>query len=147
MPARTAASAISDHHLQAQFAAAGADVPFLVPEAPDGPGQPVKFPVRIIATSDVATLSGEQTVDGYSLLEGHRVLLTNQTTGTEMGIWVVHTGAWTRAQDANGTYNTYAGIQTYCRFGTHAGETWVQTLEMTDFDSDEQIWQLYIAAP
>lgn len=40
----SAASAIRDHHLQEQFAASGLKVPFLVPEAPQGKGEPVRFP-------------------------------------------------------------------------------------------------------
>lgn len=105
-----------------------------------------KAPVRVVATSDV-TASGEQTVDGVALTDGHRILLTAQTTGPENGLWIVRSGAWERAPDASNVYNTYAGITVYCRFGTHAGETWVQTTEMTDYVSDEQTWKLYIAAP
>ena len=110
--------------------------------------RPVKHPVRVVADSDVATLSGEQTVDGVALTDGHRVLLTNQTTGTENGIWIVRTGAWERGQDANSTYNTYNGIMVWVRFGTYASQLWVMTTEMTDYTSDEQTWvMLADAAP
>jgi hypothetical protein len=104
---------------------------------------PQKTAVRVVAVADVATLSGEQTVDGYSLLNGHHVLLTNQTTGTENGIWRVGT-PWVRAFDCDSVYNCYPGITTYVRFGTYTRQVWMQTAEMTDFTSDTQVWELFV---
>lgn len=101
--------------------------------------RPMKHPVRVVATSDI-TLTGEQTIDGVALTDGHRALLTNQTTTTQNGIWIVRTGAWERGQDASNTYNTYSGIMVWVRFGTYALQLWVMTTEMTDFDSDTQVW-------
>ncbi len=55
-----------------------------------------KPPVRAVATGNVASLSGAQTVDGVALVAGDRVLLTGQTTAAQNGPWVVASGAWTR---------------------------------------------------
>lgn len=45
------------------------------------------------------TLSGLQTIDGVVLTDGETVVIAeHQTLGTETGIWVVHSGAWTRAE-------------------------------------------------
>lgn len=45
------------------------------------------------------TLSGLQTIDGISLSAGDRVLLTDQTAGSENGLWEAQTGAWNRPSD------------------------------------------------
>lgn len=55
-----------------------------------------KPPVRAVATANVASLSGSQTIDGVTLVAGDRVLLTAQTTAAQNGPYVVAAGAWTR---------------------------------------------------
>ena len=52
-------------------------------------------------TTGQTTLSGEQTVDGIALVAGDRVLVKNQSTASQNGIYVVDAGAWTRATDFN----------------------------------------------
>ena len=52
--------------------------------------------MRAVATGNVASLSGAQTVDGVALVAGDRVLLTGQTTAAQNGPWVVASGDWTR---------------------------------------------------
>jgi len=55
--------------------------------------------VRAASTANIASLSGAQTVDGVSLAIGERVLLKNQTTTAQNGIYVVASGAWSRSTD------------------------------------------------
>ena len=57
----------------------------------------IKLPCLAATTSNV-TLSGEQSIDGVSLVEGDRVLVKNQTTGSENGIYVVSTGDWDKGK-------------------------------------------------
>jgi hypothetical protein len=52
-----------------------------------------------IATTNISSLSGTQTIDGVSVTAGQRVLLTGQTNAVQNGIWVVNSGAWTRPPD------------------------------------------------
>lgn len=52
--------------------------------------------VRAVATANVASLSGSQTIDGVTLAAGDRVLLTGQTAAAQNGPHVVAAGAWTR---------------------------------------------------
>jgi hypothetical protein len=73
--------------IQVQSAAAGIDS---------------KPSVRVIATSNIA-LTGLQTIDGVTLIAGDRVLVQNNTTATQNGVYVVASGAWTRATDADAT--------------------------------------------
>lgn len=53
------------------------------------------------ATVFNVTLSGLQTIDGVSLVAGDRVLVKNHATAALCGIYVVSSGAWTRATDAD----------------------------------------------
>lgn len=56
-----------------------------------------KASVKCGTTANI-TLSGEQTIDGV-LTSASRVLVKNQSTASQNGIYVSAAGAWTRAQD------------------------------------------------
>lgn len=58
-----------------------------------------KESVRVATTGNIA-LTGLQTIDGITLVDGDRVLVKANTTGSENGIWLARTGAWERAPDA-----------------------------------------------
>jgi len=51
------------------------------------------------ATTANISLSGLQTIDGYTLLANDRVLVKNQTTSSQNGIYVASSGAWSRSLD------------------------------------------------
>ena len=53
-----------------------------------------------VATTANITLSGTQTIDGVSVIAGDRVLVKNQTTGSQNGIYVCAAGSWSRSTDA-----------------------------------------------
>lgn len=56
--------------------------------------------VRLIATANVASLSGSTTLDGLATNDGDDALLPYQTTLSQCGIYTVnHGGAWTRRAD------------------------------------------------
>ena len=63
-------------------------------------------PVKAVTTAELAALSGTQTVDGVTLIDGDRVLVKNGTAafpGTASGsngIYLVASGAWTRSADS-----------------------------------------------
>ncbi|WP_374951123.1 beta strand repeat-containing protein [Mucilaginibacter sp.] len=59
-----------------------------------------KNAVRVKTTANT-TLSGLQTIDGVTVAVGNRVLVNNQTDQTKNGIYIVTTGAWTRAEDVD----------------------------------------------
>jgi phage-related tail fiber protein len=54
-----------------------------------------------VASTANLTLSGTQTIDGYAAQVGDRVLVKDQTTASQNGVYVVASGAWTRAVDAD----------------------------------------------
>ena len=75
-----------------------------------------KQPVRVASTANI-TLSGEQTIDGV-LTAADRVLVKDQTTASENGIYVTAAGAWARAADADADAEVIAGIAVYVAEGT-----------------------------
>lgn len=83
-------------------------------------GLAYKAPVRVATTANI-TLSGEQTIDGVSVVSGDRVLVKDQTTGSENGIYNASTGAWTRAKDFNGTRDISLGTQVFVSSGSTYG--------------------------
>ena len=62
-------------------------------------------PAVAVATSNITTLVGFQTIDGVTFPAGtNRVLLTAQTVSSQNGLWVENAGTWTRPADfASGT--------------------------------------------
>ncbi|SFB62538.1 hypothetical protein SAMN05216312_12213 [Cohnella sp. OV330] len=82
--------------------------------------QAVDGDVRVATTANI-TLSGLQTVDGVVLAAGDRVLVKNQTTGSQNGIYVAASGAWARAADADTTAKVAAGISVFVRDGAAGG--------------------------
>jgi hypothetical protein len=61
-------------------------------------GLDIKQSVRVATTANIS-LSGTQTIDAIVLISGDRVLVKNQTTTSQNGIYTVAAGAWTRAVD------------------------------------------------
>lgn len=88
-------------------------------------GLDVKQSVRAATTANI-TLSGTQTIDGVSLSVGDRVLVKDQNSGSQNGIYVVASGSWTRDSDADTSSKVTAGMFTFVTEGTANGDTgWV----------------------
>ena len=88
-------------------------------------GLDVKASVRVATTANI-TLSGEQTIDGVSVVAGNRVLVKNQSTASENGIYVASASGWSRADDANTSDDVTAGMFTFVSEGTvNADSGWV----------------------
>lgn len=82
-----------------------------------------KASVRVASTANLAALSGLLTVDGVTLLAGDRVLVKDQATASQNGIWVAASGAWARAADASqGTLTADAAV--FVEEGTQADTQW-----------------------
>lgn len=77
-----------------------------------GASTDVKDPVRL-ATNNNIVLSGHQIIDGFVALSGDRVLVKDQINAAENGIYIVDSGPWTRAPDANNSTNVSQGMFTF----------------------------------
>jgi hypothetical protein len=94
-------------------------------------GLDVKQSVRAATTANI-TLSGTQTVDGVALIAGDRVLVKDQTSGSQNGIYVVAAGAWARATDADTSTEVTPGMFTFVEEGTsNADSGWVLSTNST----------------
>lgn len=88
-------------------------------------GLNVKDAVRVATTANI-TLSGTQTIDGVAVVAGNRVLVKNQTTGSQNGLYVVAAGAWSRSTDADTSAEVTSGLFVFVSEGTVNGSTgWV----------------------
>jgi len=89
-------------------------------------GLDIKPSVKALADSNL-TISGTQSVDGTSLVDGDRVLLINQTTSSENGIWLVRPESWERPVDFAAGLSA-AGSFCFVEQGTnYADSGWVCT--------------------
>ena len=96
-------------------------------------GLDLKASVRAATTANI-TLSNTQTVDGVALSVGDRVLVKNQSTGSQNGIYVVASGSWARSTDCDNTPGTEvtSGLFTFVEEGTtNADSGWVLTTDST----------------
>lgn len=88
-------------------------------------GLDTKESVRATTTANI-TLSGIQTVDGISMLAGDRILVKDQTVAADNGIYIVDSGSWSRATDADSTTNLTSGMYCFVEEGaTYADSGWV----------------------
>lgn len=107
-----------------------------------------KEPVRAATTANIATLAGgaPNTVDGVSLAVGDRVLVKNQTTAAQDGIYEVQTlgtganGTWVRTADMdvaaeanNATVLVEAGTLA-------AGDIYTQTATIVTLGTTSMAW-------
>lgn len=89
-------------------------------------GLSTKTAVRVATTANI-TLSGTQTIDGVSVIAGDRVLVKNQTTTTQNGVYDVASGAWARSTDSD-TGTELVNAFYFVQSGTTLQATgWVQS--------------------
>jgi len=84
-----------------------------------------KQSVRAATTANI-TLSGTQTIDGVALVAGNRVLVKNQTTASQNGIYLVNASTWNRSLDANEESEFTGNFVVFVEEGTSYKDTgWI----------------------
>jgi hypothetical protein len=78
------------------------------------------------ATTTSITLSGLQTIDTYTTVAGDRVLVKNQGTSSQNGIYVASASAWTRSTDMD-VWAEVPGAYTVVLYGGQGNTGWVST--------------------
>jgi hypothetical protein len=99
--------------------------------------------VRLATTTNVnlnSALENGDTLDGVTLATGNEILVKNQTTASENGVYTVNaSGAPTRFASAD-TFEELNGCIVYVGFGsTNVNRFYYQTATLTSL-SDNQVW-------
>jgi hypothetical protein len=98
-----------------------------------------KTSVKAATTTNI-TLSGTQVIDNVILSVGDRVLVKNQTTVSQNGVYVVAAGAWTRSTDAD-TAAEVDGSAVFVLQGTTLADTgWTETAVVTTLGTDNVVY-------
>lgn len=85
--------------------------------------QSVKAATTAPGTLSTSFAAGQE-IDGVTLGVGDRILVKDQTNGSENGIYIVNaTGAPTRAEDANSSADMTAGVTVFISQGTTQGNS------------------------
>jgi hypothetical protein len=87
-----------------------------------------KAPVTAASLANITSLSGLQTIDGVALAAGETVLVKNQSTAADNGIYVVSSGAWTRSIGAD-VWDEFIGAITFVVEGSQGGSAWYCTAQ------------------
>lgn len=97
--------------------------------------------VRAASTANVTVSAPGAAIDGVTLTSGDRILLKNQTTQTENGIYIFNGSATpaTRALDAN-TFSKLESAVVTVDEGTNAGSTWRQTQVNGTIGVNNLVW-------
>lgn len=94
----------------------------------------------IVATTANITLSGTQTIDGVAVTAGQRVLVKNQTTASQNGIYVCSASAWSRSTDADTSTNIMSAY-VFVEQGTANQDTaWVMNTDSVVLDTTLLTW-------
>lgn len=101
----------------------------------------------LVGSTANLTLSGTQTIDGIAVNVGDRVLVKDQTTAANNGIYIVAAGAWTRALDMD-AWTEVPSAYLFVEEGTVNGDTaWVVTSDPGGTLGTTAItWVLYSSA-
>lgn len=79
---------------------------------------------RVATTANIA-LSGLLAIDGITVADGDRVLVKNQTSSVDNGIYEASATTWIRAKDCDGSRDLISGTKTDVLSGTvNAGTFW-----------------------
>jgi hypothetical protein len=109
-------------------------------------GMSWKTPVAVATTGNI-TLSGEQTIDGV-LTSASRVLVKDQSTASQNGIYVTGAGAWARATDMDVSAEFNGAAVTVLSGTSNANTTWIQTADNVTVGSTSIVWaQLGTSVP
>lgn len=92
-------------------------------------GLDVKNSVRAASSADVTISAPGATIGGVTMATGNRVLLKDQGTGSQNGIYVFDTDStpMTRAADADTSAEVTSGMYCFVEEGTHAGKGFLLT--------------------
>lgn len=85
-----------------------------------------KVAVNVATTTNLTSLSGLTTIDGIALTNNMRVLVKNQNTGSQNGVYIATGTTWTRATDFDQTSEVVNGSYFLILTGnTYKNNSWI----------------------
>ena len=87
-----------------------------------------KTPAIAATTANLASLSGLLTIDTVTLAAGDIVLVKNQSTASQNGIYLAASGAWSRSPGGD-VWAEYVGALIFVVEGSQAGSAWYCTAQ------------------
>lgn len=107
-----------------------------------------KEPVRAATTANIATLAGgaPNTVDGVTLANGDRILVKNQSTASQNGVYTVTTvgtganGTWARAGDMDSAAEINRATVLVTEGTDARGDIYQQTATVATLGTDTVTW-------
>ena len=95
----------------------------------------------VCATTGNITLSGSQTIDGYGpTATNERVLVKNQTTPAQNGIYLTAPGAWTRAADADSAAELSGAVVSVEQGTVNGDKRFAQTADNITVGTTALVW-------
>lgn len=120
----TITSTDSDNVIAAQAAADAAEASAAL-AAQAAAGFKAKNSVRVATTANIATMEGALTIDGVLLVpDVDRVLVKNQSTASQNGIYTVRFSTWGRTTDADSWDELVSAMVSVDEGSTQADTTW-----------------------
>ena len=103
----------------------------------------MKAPCRVATTANI-TLNGAQTIDGVSVVSGDRVLVKDQSSSVDNGIYVCDTGDWNRDIDANGNRDFVTGTTVLVTSGTTSSMSYwkISTTGSITIGTSSIVWEM-----
>ena len=106
------------------------------------------------ATTANITLSGLQTIDGYTTLNGDRVLVMAQANPIDNGVYIAAAGAWARSSDTNtaglnstSSQTNMIGAYVFVSNGTTlVNSSWVMSVKPYTLGATGIVWTKFAAA-
>jgi hypothetical protein len=99
--------------------------------------------VKTASTANIADLTTVTSVGGYTLGNGDRVLLKNQSTATQNGIYIYTLSTTTLTKSTNVVdADIKEGSYTFVEEGTHAAQGWI----VTAYSTGASTWTQFSAA-
>jgi hypothetical protein len=87
-----------------------------------------------VATTANITLSNTQTIDGIAVVAGNIVLVKNQSTASQNGVYTVASGSWTRHSTLDASSEYSDNFVVYVSSGTTNEKTlWIGAVSSTNF--------------
>lgn len=132
----------NNERIEVSFSIRGIQGP---PGTAGGAGNYLKEAVHVVTNNNINLSSPPNSIDGFSLSEGSRVLLTGQTNASENGLYVYSSGSLNRSLDADESSELSRGVIVPVTNGNNGANTlWLLKNSADPIDSTNLVFDQII---